>query len=84
MNDGSAVVFYIIFSTRFLYEMDIPGVGRDIGWVEGFLMFFQLAFGGAAIGVAFGLGLLLVLYKLDRRLSGEDAIVQVVATITTA
>ena len=32
MNDGSAVVFYNIFSARFLYELGIQGVGEDIGW----------------------------------------------------
>ena len=84
MNDGSAVVFYHIFSLRFLYELDIPGVGEDIDWGEGFKLFFRLSFGGACIGVAFGVGLLIILYNLHRRLSGEDSVVQVVATITTA
>lgn len=46
--------------------------------------FFRLSLGGACIGVAFGLGLLIILYSLNRRLSNEDAIVQVVATITTS
>ena len=58
MNDGSAVVFYNIFSLRFLYEMNIPGVGKDVDWAEGFRMFFRLSLGGACIGVAFGVGLL--------------------------
>lgn len=84
MNDGSAVVFYNIFSVRFLYLMGLPGVGEAIDWGQGFALFFRLAFGGMCIGLAFGVGLLLVLYRLDRRLSGEDAVVQVVATITTA
>lgn len=84
MNDGSAVVFYNIFSLRFLYTMGIGGVGKDIGWGEGFKLFFRLSLGGACIGVAFGFGLLIVLYNLNRRLSGEDSVVQVVATISTA
>ena len=84
MNDGSAVVFYNIFSLRFLSEMDIKGVGKDVDWAEGFRMFFRLSLGGACIGVAFGVGLLIVLYNLDRRLSGEDSVVQVVATISSA
>jgi NhaP-type Na+/H+ or K+/H+ antiporter len=84
MNDGSAAVFYQIFSARFLYEMGIDGVGEDVGWGEGFEKFFRLACGGACIGVAFGFGLLIVLFSLNRRLSGEDSIIQVVATITTA
>ena len=84
MNDGSAAVFYQIFSARFLYGMGIQGFGDDVGWAEGFERFFRLAFGGACIGVAFGFGLLIVLFSLNRRLSGEDSVVQVVATITTA
>lgn len=84
LNDGSAAVFYQIFSARFLYEMGIQGFGDDVGWAEGFEKFFRLAFGGACIGVAFGFGLLIVLFSLNRRLSGEDSVVQVVATITTA
>ena len=46
--------------------------------------FFRLSLGGACIGVAFGLGLLIILYSLNRRLNNEDAIVQVVATITAS
>lgn len=30
LNDGSAVVFYYIFSQRFLYELDVSGVGEDV------------------------------------------------------
>ena len=84
MNDGSAVVFYHIFSLRFFYEMGIPGIGEDVDWAEGFALFFRLSLGGACIGVAFGIGLLVVLYNLNRRLSGEDSVIQVVATISTA
>ena len=84
MNDGSAVVFYHIFSLRFFYEMGIPGIGEDVDWAEGFALFFRLSLGGACIGVAFGVGLLVVLYNLNRRLSGEDSVIQVVATISTA
>ncbi|KAL7532691.1 hypothetical protein ACHAXR_004787, partial [Thalassiosira sp. AJA248-18] len=110
INDGSAVVFYHIFSLRFFYELGIKGFGEDIernqlyilthsktlprynllsrhrppGWGKGFELFFRLSFGGACIGVAFGGGLLIILYNLNRRLSGEDSVVQVVSTITTA
>ena len=84
MNDGSAVVFYHIFSLRFFYEMGIPGIGEDVDWAEGFALFFRLSLGGACIGVAFGIGLLVILYNLSRRLSGEDSVIQVVATISTA
>lgn len=84
LNDGSAVVFYQIFHLRFFYTMGIENFGRDIGWGEGFKLFFRLSLGGMCIGVAFGVGLLCVLFNLNRRLSGEDSVVQVVATISTA
>ena len=84
MNDGSAAVFYGIFSLRFLYEMGIPGVGEYVGWGEGFEIFFRLSLGGACIGIVFGFGALIMTYNLNRRLSGEDSLYQVVATITTA
>ena len=83
MNDGSAVVFYHIFSKRFFFEIG-EMFGEDIGWGQGFAMFFRLSLGGTCIGIAFGVGLLVILYNLNRRLSGEDSVVQVVATITTA
>ena len=50
----------------------------------GFATFIRLSLGGMCIGLAFGAGTLLILYQLDRRLSGEDAVVQVVATFTSA
>mmetsp|Transcript_368 Transcript_368/g.911 ORF Transcript_368/g.911 Transcript_368/m.911 type:complete len:161 (-) Transcript_368:839-1321(-) len=84
MNDGSAIVFYNIFSARFLFELGINGVGEDIGWGKGFAMFFRLAFGAVAIGLAFGIGVVFVLYHLNRSLSGEDNVVQVVLTISAA
>merc|ERR1719491_2304897 len=62
----------------------VPGVGENVGWGVGVKMFAQLAFGGAAIGVAFGLVAVIILYNLNRRLSGEDAVAQVVVTITLA
>jgi NhaP-type Na+/H+ or K+/H+ antiporter len=72
LNDGSAYVFFNIFRARFLYQLNIPDVGKNIGWGEGFKIFFQLSLGGMCIGIAFGLGTVLVLYKLKHRLSGED------------
>ncbi|KAL3804609.1 hypothetical protein ACHAW5_000083 [Stephanodiscus triporus] len=84
MNDGSAAVFYQIFSARFLYETGIQGLGEDSGLVEGFEKFIRLAIGGTCVGIAFGGGLLTILFLLNRRLSGEDSTVQVVATITTS
>ena len=84
LNDGSAVVFYQIFSLRFLYEMGIPGVGEDIGWLRGFILFFRLSLGGACIGLLFGIGLVALLFNLNRRLSQEENTIQVTATITIA
>ena len=87
MNDcciENRLVFFHIFSLRFLKELEIKGVGENIGWGEGFELFFKLSLGGACIGVAFGVVLLIILYNLNRRLSGEDSVFQVVATITTA
>lgn len=43
-----------------------------------------MAGGGAAVGIAFGLGLLLMLTALDRRLDHEENVVQVAATVTVA
>ena len=57
LNDGSAVVFFSIFSSRFFYEMGIDGFGEDIGWSRGFILFFRLSLGGACVGLAFGIGL---------------------------
>jgi NhaP-type Na+/H+ or K+/H+ antiporter len=84
MNDGSAAVFYQIFSARYLYSMGVQGVGDNAGWGEGFEKFFRLSLGGACIGVIFGFGMVIVLYSLNRRLSGDDSIVQVVATISVS
>lgn len=84
LNDGSAYVFFNIFRARFLYELAIPGVGEKIGWGEGFKQFFQLSLGGMCIGIAFGIGTVLVLYLLKHRLNGEDSVTQVVLTISMA
>lgn len=83
LNDGSAVVFYTIFSQIFLYELDI-GLGRTFTVGEGFALFFRMAGGGTAVGIAFGLGLIGILYYLNRRLSMEENVVQVTVTLTVA
>jgi NhaP-type Na+/H+ or K+/H+ antiporter len=84
LNDGSAMVFYTVFSEIFLYSLGIPGLGRDVDLAEGVKIFFRMALGGFGIGVAFGLALCLILFLLDRRLNGEENVVQIVATITMA
>ncbi|KAL7545570.1 hypothetical protein ACHAWF_008919, partial [Thalassiosira exigua] len=84
LNDGSAMVFYMIFSDRFFFELGVPGLGEDIGWGAGFVLFFRLAFGGAAVGLAFGLGTVVLLGALNRRLAVEERVMQVVVLISVA
>ena len=83
-NDGSAIVFYRIFSDRFLNELGIAGLGSDVGLAEGVSMFFLAAGGGALLGVGFALALTLILFSLDRGLNTENNVVQVAATVTMA
>ena len=47
-------------------------------------LFFRMAGGGCAVGIAFGLGLIMLLYHLNRRLDHEENINQVAATATVA
>lgn len=84
LNDGSAMVFYMIFSDLFKNEAGIDGFGEQIDLSKGFGIFFRMALGGAAVGIGFGLGLTGLLYYLNRRLSSEDNVFQVTATITMA
>ena len=84
LNDGSAMVFFNIFSGLFLAELNIAGLGEEITLAEGFKSFFRLSLGGVCIGIAFAIALTCVLYILDRRLNTENNVVQVAATVTTA
>jgi len=83
LNDGSAVVFYTIFSNIFLHDLGI-GLGETYSVAEGFALFFRMSLGGAAVGVAFGLGLVLLLFHLNRRLDLEENVVQVATTALVA
>jgi len=83
LNDGSAVVFYTVFSGLFLFELDI-GLGEDYSVGEGFAIFFRKALGGAAMGLGFALGLVIILHRLDRRFEKEETVLQVAATVTVA
>lgn len=83
-NDGSAFVFFTIFSGAFLTELNIEGLGEHVTAAEGFKKFFRLSLGGMAIGIAFSIGLLSLLFVLDRRLNNENNVIQVAATVTTA
>ena len=46
LNDGSAMVFFSIFSALFLYEMGIAGVGSEIDLAGGFALFFRMSLWG--------------------------------------
>jgi NhaP-type Na+/H+ or K+/H+ antiporter len=83
LNDGSAIVFYAIFSKMFFFDIGIKG-GVEVGWVAGIGLFCRKALGGVAIGIAFGLILLLLLLMLNRRFNREENVVAVVATVAIA
>jgi NhaP-type Na+/H+ or K+/H+ antiporter len=85
LNDGSAIVFFTLFS-RIVYEdMGILPKGTDaITVANGISLFFEMSLGGTAIGLAFAMGLLGVLWQLDRRLEREFDVLQVVAGLATA
>mmetsp|Transcript_30319 Transcript_30319/g.46428 ORF Transcript_30319/g.46428 Transcript_30319/m.46428 type:complete len:134 (+) Transcript_30319:646-1047(+) len=85
LNDGSAIVFFTIFSLKFMSELNLGDetLGQDVNWVEGFALFFRMSLGGAAIGIAFSIGLIVLLFCLNRHLNPEE-VVQVSATIATA
>jgi NhaP-type Na+/H+ or K+/H+ antiporter len=68
MNDGSGVVFFQIFSSRFFHSLGFHGF-EQVGWARGFVLFFRLSLGGACIGLLFGIGLVAILFNLNRRLS---------------
>ena len=84
LNDGAAIVFFTIFAQRYFYGLNLGNFGEDVDWARGFELFFYMSLGGAAIGFAFGLGLLIILFQLDRRFSKEENIVEVVTTFAAA
>jgi len=84
LNDGSSIVFYTIFSSMFLTELNIEGFGETIDFGKGVALFFQMSIGGMLIGLVAAVGLGLVLYMLSRRLNDEENVAQVAATITMA
>jgi hypothetical protein len=50
-NDGSAIVFFTIFSQMYLLELGVPGLGEDIDWAAGISLFCRMAIGGMCIGM---------------------------------
>jgi len=79
LNDGSAIVFFSIFSERFYREFGIEGVGEEVDAKKGIAMFCQKALGGTAVGLFFGIAMLACLLVLNRRFSREENVVQVTA-----
>lgn len=79
LNDGSAIVFFEIFSLRYLTELGIPGVGEEIDFAKGVGIFFRKALGSVATGIFFGVGLLVLLHILNRRFNREENVMQVLA-----
>jgi len=84
LNDGSAIVFFTIFSLQYLTELEVEGVGKEFDILSGFGKFFRMSLGAAAIGVFFGLGAMYISSKLDRRLNHEENVVEVTAEIAVA
>jgi len=83
LNDGSAVVFFFVFGDIFLHELDI-GLGRSLTVGEAFAVFFRMSLGGTAVGLAYAFLLVMILYKLDRKMEREEIVLQVAATVTIA
>jgi len=73
--------FFIIFRELVYSEM---GFGDWVTVSQGFALFFRMALGGVAVGIACALALVLVLYELDRRLERDYDVLQVVAALSTA
>jgi len=83
LNDGSAVVFYTVFSGLFLAELDI-GLGEESSVGEAFATFFRMSLGGFSVGLAFGIGLVVILFLFDRRYEQEETVLQVASTAAMA
>jgi len=84
LNDGSAIVFYTIFSLQYLTELNVEGLGTQFDIGSGIGRFFRMSLGAVAIGLLFGLGTLFVMSKLNRRLNHEENVVQVTGEISVA
>ena len=84
LNDGAAIVFFTIFAERYFNELGKEDFGEEVDWGRGFELFFRMSLGGVAIGLGFGLGILAILWLLDRRFSREENIVEVTATAAIA
>lgn len=74
-------VFYVLFRDIAYSEV---GFGDGVTVGEGIKIFFEVSFGGVAVGIAFALLLTACLFELDRRLEPEYDVLQVVSAISTA
>ena len=81
LNDGSAIVFFTIFSQKWFASLNINGFGYDVDMAQGFAIFFRMSLGAIAIGILMGFILVLILRWLSRRFSHADSVVQVIATL---
>ena len=81
INDGSALVFYIIFTRQYLSDLNLDD-GVTFG--EGVLLFLRMAVGGLTVGIVFAFGLCFLLHIMDTRLEPEYNILQVVAALSIA
>jgi len=84
LNEGSAIVFFAIFFSRYAFELGFENFGEDVDIRKGIGMFCQKALGGFAAGIFFGLGLLALLFCLNRRFSREENVVQVTSVLAIA
>lgn len=96
LNDGAAIVFYVIFQSKYFFEefsdseqsqsnrslssLEIEDI--DVG--QGFSLFFRMSLGGLAIGLAFGMAQVLLLLLFERRASREENIVEVTSILALA
>lgn len=80
---SSHSVFFTIFSDLYYNGID-DELGDTYNFGSGLAKFCRMSLGAFAIGIFFGLGLLVLLHQLNRRLSGAENVVQVAATIGIA
>jgi len=82
MNDGTAVVFFIVLNTRNLYYNEDLDDGRgdyEMDWGGILLKFFQMSFGGAAFGYLMGQTAQYCMFRVF-----NDAMVEITLTLTFA
>ncbi|KAL7453066.1 hypothetical protein ACHAWC_004753, partial [Mediolabrus comicus] len=81
LNDGSAIVFFTVFSQKWYSSLNILGFGKDLTVAEGFAVFFRMSLGAVVIGVPMGAVVVLGLRWFSRRFSNDDSVVQVIGIL---